>query len=220
VSAPRSALVAPLLAVLLAATACDTGDGKELREPTEAQRAVMSTTTTSTTSTLPGLPADAIVDPSTTTSSSTVTVPFSLQLPWPPSGPIDVRFTCDGEDRSPLLIWSTPPVGTVELALLVTDDDADGFVHWAVAGIPATAGEVGEGAQISSAIEGRNDFGNSGWGGPCPPAGASHTYRFSLYALSQQAELPGDFTGDDLAAVATSASLGVAESTGEYTRAG
>ena len=110
-----------------------------------------------------------------------------------------MRFTCDGEDRSPLLIWSAPPAGTVELALLVTDDDAGGFVHWAVAGIPPTAGEVGEGAQITGAIEGRNDFGDPGWSGPCPPAGAPHTYRFTLYALSQQAELPEDFTGADLA---------------------
>lgn len=217
--AARPVLVAPLLAVVLAAAACDTGDGKELREPTDEQRAVMSTTTTSTTiaSTLPGLPTDVGDDVATTT--STVIVPFSLQLPWPAGAPIDVRFTCDGEDRSPLLIWSTPPVGTVELALLVTDDDAGGFVHWAVAGIPATAGEVGEGAQITGAIEGRNGFGNPGWGGPCPPAGAPHTYRFSLYALSQQAELPDEFTGDDLAAVATAANIGVAESTGEYTRA-
>ena len=102
---------------------------------------------------------------------------------------------------SPLLIWSAPPAGTSELALLVTDDDAGGFVHWAVAGIPAAAGEVGEGAPITGAVEGRNDFGDPGWSGPCPPAGAPHTYRFTLYALSQQAELPEDFTGDDLAAV-------------------
>ena len=93
-------------------------------------------------------------------------------------------------------------------------------MHWAVAGIPATAGEVGEGAQITGAVEGRNDFGDPGWSGPCPPAGAPHTYRFTLYALSQQAELPEDFTGADLAAVATSANLGLAESTGVYTRAG
>ena len=213
---PRLILVAPLL--VLAAAACDTGDGKELREPTDAQRAAMSTTTTSTSTTLAEMPPD--VGDLTTTTSSTVNVPFSVQLPWAPGGPIDVRFTCDGEDRSPLLIWSAPPAGTVELALLVTDDDADGFVHWAVAAIPPTAGEVGEGAQITGAIEGRNDFGDPGWGGPCPPAGAPHTYRFSLYALSQQAELPDEFTGADLAAVATVANIGVAEATGEYTRAG
>ncbi len=214
--APRSARAAAVvLAVGLAAAGCDTGDGKELREPTAEQRAVMSTTTTSTTTTQPGQVSDVFA-----VTTTTVAVPFSLQLPWPAGGPIDGRFTCDGEDRSPLLIWSAPPAGTTELALLVTDDDAGGFVHWAVAGIPAAAGEVGEGARITGAVEGRNDFGNAGWGGPCPPAGAPHNYRFTLYALSQQAELPEDFTGDDLAAVATSANLALAESTGVYSRAG
>ena len=113
-------------------------------------------------------------------------------------------------------IWTAPPAGTVELALLVTDDDADGFVHWAVAGIPPSSGEIGEGAQITGAIEGVNDFGQPGWGGPCPPAGAPHTYRFSLYALSQQAELPDGFTGAELPAIAGPAALAVAESTGTY----
>jgi phosphatidylethanolamine-binding protein (PEBP) family uncharacterized protein len=28
-----------------------------------------------------------------------------------------------------------------------------------------------------------NDFGRRGYGGPCPPAGVRHRYRFSLYAL-------------------------------------
>ena len=100
------------------------------------------------------------------------------------------------------MTWTAPPAGTVELALLVTDDDADGYVHWAVAGIPPTAGEKGEGATITGAFEGVNDFGNVGWSGPCPPAGAPHTYRFTLYALDQQAELPDGFTGADLEAVA------------------
>ena len=112
--------------------------------------------------------------------------PFSLALPWANGGTIDPRFTCDGADLSPLMTWTAPPAGTVELALLVTDDDANGYVHWAVAGIPPTAGEKGEGATITGAVEGVNDFGETGWGGPCPPAGAPHTYRFSSYALASR----------------------------------
>ena len=153
-----------------------------------------------------------LTDPSTTS----IAPAFALQLPWAPGDPIDVRFTCHGEDRSPLLVWSAPPAGTVEMALLVTDDDADGFIHWAVAGIAPSSGENGEGAQITGALEGTNDFGRPGWGGPCPPSGAAHTYRFRLYALSQQAELPDGFTGADLEAVAGPAALAVAESTGTY----
>jgi Raf kinase inhibitor-like YbhB/YbcL family protein len=152
-----------------------------------------------------------------TSTTASTTVALSLQAPWPDRGPIDIRFTCDGGDRSPSLTWTAPPAGTVELVLLVTDDDADDFVHWAVAAIPPTAGEVGEGAQITGATEGRNDFGNPGWGGPCPPSG-THTYRFALYALGQQAELPDEFGGGDLKALADSTSIAVAETTGTYTR--
>jgi Raf kinase inhibitor-like YbhB/YbcL family protein len=118
------------------------------------------------------------------------------------------------------MTWTAPPAGTVELALVVTDDDAGGFVHWAVAGIAPTAGETGEGATITGALEGVNDAGTVGWTGPCPPPGAPHTYRFTMYALAQQAELPDGFTGADLVAVAEPASTAIAELTGTYTRAG
>ena len=211
---PVLARAVPLIAVAAALVACDSGDGRELRAPTSDERAAVPTTTTTTTS-LPGVPLE---DVSTSTALTTTTVAqgFTLQLPWAPGGPIDVRFTCQGEDRSPLLVWTAPPAGTIEMALLVTDDDADGFVHWAVAGIPPSSGENGEGAQFIDALEGTNDFGRPGWAGPCPPAGASHTYRFRLYALSQQAELPEGFTGAELQAIAGPAALAVAESTGTY----
>jgi len=228
VSAPRAARAAlfavPVVAAVLFA-ACDTDDGKELQAPTSEQRAAMTTSTTTTATTVAGdaaggLPAGSLLPTTAPASSAAPAAPFGLQLPWASGGAIDVRFTCDGADRSPLLIWSAPPPGTVEMALLVTDDDADGFVHWAVAAIPPTAGEVGEGGEITGAFAGRNDLGEPGWSGPCPPAGAPHTYRFTMYALGQQAELPDDFTGADLLGVADPASIGVAESTGVYTRAG
>ncbi len=103
---------------------------------------------------------------------------------------------------------------------MVTDDDAGDFVHWAVAGIPTTLTQVGEGAQITGAIEGVTGFNTPGWGGPCPPsAGETHTYRFTLYALGQQTELPDGFTGDELISVAASTAVAVGEVTGTYTRA-
>ena len=99
--------------------------------------------------------------------------------------PIPRRFSCAGEDVSPPLEWTVegpPPAG---YALVVRDPDARGFVHWAVSGIPAEwsglpegAGEPGHGPLA----QGRNDFGRSGWGGPCPPSG-THRYRFTLFAL-------------------------------------
>ena len=156
--------------------------------------------------------------PSTTT--PVVIAPFALTVPWGDGGAIDVTATCDGGNLSPLLTWSPPPAGTVELALVVSDDDQAGYVHWAVAGIAPSGGEKGQGATFTGAVEGTNDAGTVGWTGPCPPAGAAHTYRFSLYALTQQAELPEGFTGADLRAVAVPAAAGLAEATGTYTRAG
>jgi Raf kinase inhibitor-like YbhB/YbcL family protein len=202
---PVLARAATLLAVV-ALAGCDSGDGRDLREPTDEERAAVPTTST-TTSSLPGVPLEGL--PASTVLAPTTAAPvFALQLPWAPGGPIDVRFTCNGEDRSPLLVWSAPPEGSVELALLVTDDDAEGFVHWAVAGIAPSSGENGEGAQITGALEGVNDFGRPGWGGPCPPAGEPHTYRFRLYAEG--------FTGAELAAIAEPTAIAVAESTGTY----
>ena len=66
-------------------------------------------------------------------------------------------------------MWTAPPPGSVEMALLVTDDDADDFVHFAVAGIPAMAGEVGEGEQITNSVEGPTSV--------AAPAGPAHARR-------------------------------------------
>ncbi len=209
------AVVAAVLGAVLLAAGCDTGDGKTLRPPTPSERVAMPTTTTTTT-TLPN-PLEATAGAGTI--ATTAPTQFTMTVPWTDGGAIDARFTCDGADVSPAITWTAPPAGTVELALLVTDDDA-GFDHWAVAGIDPSSGSKLEGMPFAGAIEGQNDFGTSGYGGPCPPAGETHTYRFSLYALGQQAELPDGFTGKDLVAVADPAALTVAEVTGTYTRPG
>jgi len=224
------AIAATALAVV-AGTACDTDDGRQLREPTDEQRASMPTTTsTSVPSTagapIPGefgslgtIPAES-PPPSVLAGSDSPLAAFTLQAPWAEGGPIDARFTCDGEDRTPTLTWTAPPAGTVELALVVTDDDAEGFIHYAVAEIPPAAGEVGEGGEITGAAVGLNGFGATGWGGPCPPSGETHTYRWTMYALAQQSELPNGFTGLELQQLGIDAGFASAEVTGTYARAG
>jgi len=118
--------------------------------------------------------------------------------------PIPARFTCDGPNVSPTLIWEGAPEGTVSLALIVDDPDAPGrtFVHWVafdIDGIPD--GGLAEGISRTSGAprEGRNDFGKIGYGGPCPPSGTHH-YRFQLYALDQRLRLDGTPTADQLRA--------------------
>ena len=181
-----------------------------MQPPTSDQRAALTTTTAV------GAAGTAGAGAVTTVPASGV-LPFSMTAPWADGTAIDRRYTCDGQDVSPALSWTAPPRGTVELALLVTDDDAADFVHWAVAGIPPRAGGVGQGAAIDGAIEGQTSFGETGWGGPCPPSG-EHTYRFSLYALSQQAEVADGFAAADLQVYTDTSSLAVAEVTGTYQR--
>lgn len=215
---PARLLAAPALAGLLSLlAACDTDDGRQLEEPSAQQRADMPTSTAPTTTLFPSVGApegDGAAGPADTVAP----VGFSLTAPWEDGGAIPRRFTCEGADRPPALSWSAPPAGTVELALLVTDDDADGFVHHAVSGIPPTAGEVGEGGTITGAIEGVNGFGEAGWGGPCPPPGETHTYRWTMYALAQPSGLTAGFAGGELLQHALNAGFTSAEVTGTYRR--
>ena len=106
------------------------------------------------------------------------------------------QHTCDGADSSPQLAWPAPPAGTKSFALIMTDPDAPvgTFVHWVLYDIPAATRELPVGVpkqdQLSDGSrQGSNDFGRSGYGGPCPPRGTHH-YVFSLYALDANLGLP------------------------------
>jgi len=92
------------------------------------------------------------------------------------------RYTCDGADISPPLRWTAPPNGTRWLALRVVDlDTHPQFRHWYVTGIPVRLRAIPPAARVGRAH--RNDFGRVGYGGPCPPLGETHRYRFQLLAL-------------------------------------
>jgi phosphatidylethanolamine-binding protein (PEBP) family uncharacterized protein len=50
---------------------------------------------------------------------------FTLGSPaFSAGGGIPARYTCEGEDISPPLVWSAPPPATKSLALIVDDPDA------------------------------------------------------------------------------------------------
>jgi hypothetical protein len=107
---------------------------------------------------------------------------------------IPERFTCAGENVSPPLRWSGVPEGTAGVALVVDDPDAPRgtFVHWVVVGLdPATEG-LDEGAVPAGARQLPNSAGDAAWTGPCPPGGAAHHYRFTVYALAREPEVAGD----------------------------
>lgn len=124
-------------------------------------------------------------------------------------GTLPVRFTCEGEDVPPSLGWENVPPTTESLALTMTDPDADGFVHWIAVGIPAHIGHITTATLPSGTIEGANDFGTTGYRGPCPPEGDHpHNYRFTLFALDKPASAfsssfhEGDSLEDMTAAIA------------------
>jgi Raf kinase inhibitor-like YbhB/YbcL family protein len=167
-------------------------DGRELRAPSSDQTTTSASTTSSTT------PATTEVAAGTgggtgdgqgggsggDASPTTVT---TLKLTSPAFGegqPIPPEYTCVGDDVSPPLAWTGVPAGTAELALVVRDPDADGFVHWVLAGLPPAVHGLDRGSPPSQAVEELNDFGRLGWSGPCPPSG-THNYDFRLYALAE-----------------------------------
>ena len=110
---------------------------------------------------------------------------------------IPARYTCEGQDISPPLAWGEPPQNTRSFALIADDPDATGglFTHWVMFNIKDNIRELGEGIPATErlkngAIEGKSDFDMIGYGGPCPPPGKVHRYRFTLYALANPLDLP------------------------------
>lgn len=113
-------------------------------------------------------------------------MPFMLLSPAFQDGAmIPRRFTCDGQDHSPALTWTDPPVGTQSFVLTLTDADAPQgiFTHWILFDIPATTRSLPE-ATLHVGKLGTNDFGQVAYSGPCPPhRHGMHHYCFTLYAL-------------------------------------
>lgn len=99
--------------------------------------------------------------------------------------PIPDEHAVDGGNTSPPLAWTGVPADAEELAITVVDPDASDFVHWVLWGIDPVDGEIEAGAVPPSATVGMNQFGQTGWGGPQPPAGEEHTYVFTVHALSR-----------------------------------
>jgi Raf kinase inhibitor-like YbhB/YbcL family protein len=110
-----------------------------------------------------------------------------------PGGAIPVTYTCEGKDVSPPLSWVDAPPATKSFALIIDDPDAPDpaapkitWVHWILYDIPASAKGLPEAVRAETLPEGTregvNDWGRTGYGGPCPPMGR-HRYFHKLYAL-------------------------------------
>ena len=129
----------------------------------------------------------------TETVTSTPTESLSVTSPALEAGEqVLSEFTCDGADRSPPLEIGDVPEDAVSLAVVVDDPDAPGgtFTHWLLWNLPPDRTSIPKGVpaepvvdSLGGARQGANDFGDIGYGGPCPPSGEVHTYRFTAYAL-------------------------------------
>ena len=102
-------------------------------------------------------------------------------------GWIPELHTCQRADISPSLEWMGEPPKTRSYALIVDDPDAPGGVwtHWLLYDIPPKTHTLAQGCRAEGVgLDGSNDFGKLGYGGPCPPRGhGPHRYFFKLYAL-------------------------------------
>ena len=108
-------------------------------------------------------------------------------------GVIPSRYTCEGEDVSPPLVWTGVPETARSLVLIIDDPDAPDpnapktiWVHWVLYNIPPDVTGLPEGVAPETLppgiMEGLNDWNRTGYGGPCPPIGR-HRYFHKLYAL-------------------------------------
>ena len=138
-------------------------------------------------------------------------------------GNIPARFTCEGANISPGLSWSGVPEGAKMLALVLHDPDAPrsgGYTHWVAFNIPVTVNQVPENAPKTEnlpggGIQGKNDDGNIGYTGPCPPSG-THRYYFHLYALDRELQLKPGAGKEQLEDAIRGHVLGKAELMGKY----
>jgi Raf kinase inhibitor-like YbhB/YbcL family protein len=72
----------------------------------------------------------------------------------------------------------------------------------------------------ASAVQGRTDFGEPGYGGPCPPPGDKpHRYVFTVFALkTDKINVPADATAAMVGFNLNANKLGTASFTAKYGR--
>jgi phosphatidylethanolamine-binding protein (PEBP) family uncharacterized protein len=129
--------------------------------------------------------------------------PLSVTAPWPEGAPIPRRYTCDGANTNPLI---SVKGAAAPRAIIMSDPDAPGglFIHWTT---------------WDNGVEGKNSFGKTGYGGPCPPKGDKpHRYVVTVYALSRPLGLPEGSKPDEVVAAITSRTVGGGAVTGTYGR--
>lgn len=221
----RIALLTSTCLLLLMASSCR-DDGRTLRPPTSDQDATISLVITTENTPVfddPNvteflLPEESVASIDDTDTLPTTVTEYLAVAPWRDGAAIDERYTCDGLNVAPALSWSAAPVGTVEIAITLTDLDAPGFAHWGIAGIPATNIALNEDTVPLGAYEAVNGNGALGYTGPCPPAGEPHTYAITVHYLDEATGLDDGVSVAELITLIDSSALASAEVTGTFSR--
>lgn len=147
-----------------------------------------------------------------------------FSLAFDDNGMIPAEFTCDDADISPPLDWDAAPDGTISFTIICEDPDAPAgtWTHWVIFNLPAgmkglEGGITNEKVLDNGAIQGVNDFGRIGYGGPCPPGG-THRYYFKIYALDRKLDLRIGATKKELLEAMQGHVLGEGQLMGRYRR--
>jgi Raf kinase inhibitor-like YbhB/YbcL family protein len=106
-------------------------------------------------------------------------------------GVLPQRYTCHGTGINPPLDWSGAPAGTKSFALMVDDSSAPitPYIYWLVFDIGPGTTDIQEGSLPTGARQALNSAGTAAYDAPCPGS-HSHSYRFTVYALSTVLNLP------------------------------
>jgi Raf kinase inhibitor-like YbhB/YbcL family protein len=138
---------------------------------------------------------------------------------------IPERYTCIGLDVSPPLRWEGYPFEAESFTLIVEDVDAPRgvFTHWIIYNIPRSVSMLEEGVEkvsilSSGAMQGLNDFGRIGCGGPCPPAGKPHRYTFNIFTLNIMLDVKPAASKNEILKALQNHIIGEAELTGIFLR--
>lgn len=132
---------------------------------------------------------------------------------------IPIEFTCDGADRSPALSWGAPPPDTKSFTLILSNLDASPpFIHWVLYDLPPDTRSLPAAVPtqpfLSAGVQGKNDFDQYGYRGPCSPD--QQRYAFKLYAVDTVLDLPPGVTHPDVVAALKGHVLAEAELIGRY----
>lgn len=136
--------------------------------------------------------------------------------------PIPKQYTCEGSDVSPPFTVADVPTRAKSLAVVMEDPDAPRgtWLHWTAWNLPSSVARFASGLNVSSlgGKEGKNDGGDIGYGGPCPPPGAPHRYYLRVYALDSMLNLTDGAPLKDLAKAAKGKIVAWGELMGTYRR--